>query len=164
MPLTREATASGTSSAEAQLSAAEAQYEQAKLDYQRASTADIAWARSNVNTAQANSDRAQADLNRMQPLVEKEEISRIQYDSYVAAARVAESELQAAKDKLAGATQEADTKKAAMLSRAGPCRAGSRRRQRSAGQSAAGERADGGCRFRRRPTLDRLAPRWKPPS
>lgn len=115
VPLIRETTASGTSNAQAQLSAAEAQYEQSRLDYQRASTTDIAWARSNVNTAQANYDRAQADLNRMQPLVEKQEISRIQYDSYVAAARVAESELQAAKDKLNGATQEADTKKAAML-------------------------------------------------
>ena len=52
----------------------------------------------------------------MKPLVEKTEISRIQYDSYVAAARVAESELQAAKDKLNGAMQDADTKKAAMLS------------------------------------------------
>ena len=38
----------------------------------------------------------------MQPLVDKAEISRLQFDSYVAAARVAESELKAAKDKLAG--------------------------------------------------------------
>jgi len=115
VPLTRDTTQSGTSSAEAQLTAVQAQYEQAKLDYTRASTTDIAWARSNVNTAQANYDRAEADLSRMKPLVEKAEISRLQYDSYVAAARVAESELQAAKDKLNGANQDADTKKAAML-------------------------------------------------
>jgi membrane fusion protein (multidrug efflux system) len=115
VPLTRETTASGISGAQAQVSAAEAQYEQAKLDYQRASTADVAWARANVNTAQANADRAQADLKRMQPLVDKQEISRLQFDSYVAAARVAESELQAAKDKLTAASQEADTKRAAML-------------------------------------------------
>lgn len=116
VPLTRETTLSSTSGAEAQLSGAEAQYEQAQLDYQRASTADIAVARANVNTAQANYDRAQADLNRMQPLVEKAEISRLQYDSYVAAARMAESELQAAKDKLTAATQDAETKKAAAVS------------------------------------------------
>ncbi len=116
VPLTRDTTLSGTSGAQAQLSAAEAQYEQAKLDYQRASTTDISWARANVNTAQANYDRAQSDLARMKPLVEKTEISRIQYDSYVAASRVAESELQAAKDKLNGAMQDADTKKAALLS------------------------------------------------
>ena len=116
VPLTRETTASGASGAEAQLSAEEAAFEQVRLDYQRASTTDIAWARSNVNTAQASNDRAQADLNRMKPLVDKAEISRLQYDSYVAAARVAESELQAAKDKLTGATQDADTKRAALLS------------------------------------------------
>ena len=115
VPLTRDTTQSGTSSAEAQLIAAQAQYDQAKLDFERASTSDISWARSNVNTAQANYDRAEADLSRMKPLVEKSEISRLQYDSYVAAARVAESELQAAKDKLNGATQDASTKKAAML-------------------------------------------------
>ena len=116
VPLTRETTRSGTSGAEAQLTGADAQYQQTKLDYERASTTDIAWARSNVNTAQANYDRAEADLARMKPLVEKTEISRIQYDSYVAAARVAESELQAAKDKLKGAMQDAETKKAALLS------------------------------------------------
>ncbi|HYL35614.1 MAG TPA: HlyD family secretion protein [Bryobacteraceae bacterium] len=116
VPLTRETTASGASGAEAQLSAEEAAFEQARLDYQRASTTDVAWARANVNTAQANNDRAQADLNRMKPLVDKAEISRLQYDSYVAAARVTESELQAAKDKLTGATQDADTKRAGMLS------------------------------------------------
>ena len=115
VPLTRDTTESSTSSAQAQLTAAQAQYDQAKLDYERASTSDISWARSNVNTAQANYDRAQADLSRMKPLVEKSEISRLQYDSYVATARVAESELQAAKDKLNGANQDASTKNAAML-------------------------------------------------
>jgi len=116
VPLTRGTTASGTSNAEAQLSGSQAQLEQARLDYQRASTNDIAFARSNVNTAQATSDRAKADLERMKPLVDKAEISKIQYDSYLAAARVADSELQAARDKLAAAGQDADTKKAAMLS------------------------------------------------
>jgi len=116
VPLIRDTTASGVSGADAQLAGAQAQYEQAKSDYQRASTNDIEWARSNVNTAQATYDRTQSDLARMKPLVDKAEISKLQYDSYVAADRVAASELQAAKDKLNGATQEADTKKAAMLS------------------------------------------------
>jgi len=115
VPLTRDTTASGASSAEAQLSGAEAQFDQSKLDYQRASTSDINLARSNVNTAQATFDRAKADLERMKPLVDKAEISKIQYDSYLAASRVAESELQAVRDKLAAAIQEAETKKAAML-------------------------------------------------
>jgi membrane fusion protein (multidrug efflux system) len=115
VPLIRETTQSSTSSAEAELGAVQADYEQSKADYEKASNSDVAYARSNVNTAQATYDRAQADLGRMQPLVDKAEISRLQYDSYLAAARVAESELKAAKDKLAGALQDAQTKKAAML-------------------------------------------------
>jgi membrane fusion protein (multidrug efflux system) len=115
VPLIRETTQSGTSSAEAELGAVQADYEQAQADYEKASNADVALERSNVRTAQATSDRAKADLDRMQPLVDKAEISRLQYDSYVAASRVAESELKAAQDKLAGALQNAQMKKAAML-------------------------------------------------
>lgn len=115
VPLTRETTQSGSSSAEAQLSAAQADFETAKAEYARASDSDVSFARANVDTAQATYDRAQADLNRMKPLMDKEEISRQQYDSYVAAARVAASELQAAKDKVTSATQDAETKKSAML-------------------------------------------------
>jgi len=116
VPLVKETTQSGTSSAEAQLSAAQADYEKAKVDYERAATADVSWARANVDTAQANADRAKADLQRMTPLVQKEEISKLQFDSYVAAARMADSELKAANDKVNAALQEAQTKKSAMLS------------------------------------------------
>jgi len=115
VPLIRETTLSGTESADAQLAAEQADYQRAKDDYTKAANSDVAWARSNVETAQATYDRAQADLNRMKPLADKAEISRLQLDSYVAAARVAESELKAAKDKLAGALQDAQTKKSAML-------------------------------------------------
>jgi membrane fusion protein (multidrug efflux system) len=115
VPLVRETTQSSTTSAQAELSAMQADYEKAKADFDKASNADVAWARSNVETAQATYDRAQADLGRMKPLADKAEISRLQYDSYVAAARVAESELKASKDKLAGALQEVQTQKASML-------------------------------------------------
>jgi len=115
VPLIRETTQSSTSSAEAELGAVQADYEQAKADYDKSANADVALARSNIVTAQATYDRAKADLDRMQPLVDKAEISRLQYDSYVAAARVAESELKASQDKLAGALQNAQMKKAAML-------------------------------------------------
>ena len=43
----------------------------------------------------------------MKPLVDKAEISHLQYDSYQAAARVAESELRAAQEKLSSAQQNA---------------------------------------------------------
>jgi membrane fusion protein (multidrug efflux system) len=115
VPLTRETTQSGSSSAEAQLIAAQADYEKAKGDYDRAANSDISWARANVDSAQATYERAQADLARMRPLMQKEEISRQQFDSYVATARVAESELKAAQDKLNSANQDALTKRAAML-------------------------------------------------
>jgi membrane fusion protein, multidrug efflux system len=116
VPLTRETTTSDVSSADAQLSAAQADYDRARVDFERASTADIAVARSNVQSAQATADRAAADLTRMKTLVDKEEISRLEYDSYVSAASVASSELQAAKDKVVAANQDAETKRAAMLS------------------------------------------------
>lgn len=116
VPLTRDTTASSVTAAEAQLSAARADFEQSKVDADRASTADIAVARANVETAQATADRAQSDLNRMKSLVDKEEISRLEYDSYVSAARVAAGQLQAAKDKLASVIKDAETKKAAVLS------------------------------------------------
>lgn len=116
VPLIRDTTGSSVTAAEAQLSAARADYDQAQVDYERASSADIAVARSNVDTAQATADRAQADLNRMKTLVDKEEISRLEYDSYIAAARVAAGQLQAAKDKLSSTMKDAETKKAAIAS------------------------------------------------
>jgi membrane fusion protein, multidrug efflux system len=116
VPLVRDTTGSSVTAAEAQLGAARADYDQAQVDYERASTADIAMARANVDAARATSDRAQADLDRMKTLVDKEEISRLEYDAYVSAARVAASQLQASQEKLAATTKDAETKKAAVLS------------------------------------------------
>lgn len=115
VPLTRNVTLSGTSEAQAQLSAAQAEVARAQAEFDRAATADIALAQANVQSAQAESDRAQADLNRMRPLVDKEEISRLQFDAYVAAAKVAESQLNAAREQLNAARQTAETKRAAVL-------------------------------------------------
>ena len=116
VPLTRDTTGSSVTAAEAQLAAARADYDQAQVEAERASTADIAVARANVETAQATADHAQSDLDRMKTLVDKEEISRLEYDSYASSTRVAVSQLQAAKDKLTAVTKDAETKKAALLS------------------------------------------------
>ena len=116
VPLTRETTGSSVAAAEAQLNAARADYDQAKVEADRAATADIAVARANVETAQATADHAQADLNRMKTLVDKEEISRQEYDSYASSTRVAMSQLQAAKDKLAAVSKDAETRKAGLVS------------------------------------------------
>jgi membrane fusion protein (multidrug efflux system) len=115
VPLTRETTQSYSSSADAQLASAEAEYDRAKISHEKDSTAELALAHANVDARQADNDRAQADLARMKPLVQKEEISQQQFDAYLAAARVAESELRAAKDRLTGAERAAEISKAAML-------------------------------------------------
>jgi membrane fusion protein (multidrug efflux system) len=114
VPWTNETTQSGESNATAQLADAEAELERARLAYQQASSADLAFAEANVRTKQASNDRAQADLARMKPLVEKAEISQLQFDAYTAAARVAEGELQASREKLSSAQQDASIRKAAL--------------------------------------------------
>jgi len=115
VPLTQETTQSYTSSADAQLANAQAEYDRSKSVYEKDSTAELAFARANVDARQADNERAQADLARMKPLVEKAEISQLQFDAYQAAARVAESTLAAAKDQLTAAERGAEISKDAML-------------------------------------------------
>jgi membrane fusion protein (multidrug efflux system) len=114
VPWVNETTESGNTAATAQMADTQAEFERARAAYEQSATSDLAYAQANVRSKQANSDRAQADLARMQPLVDKAEISKLQYDSYVAAARVAESDLQASQEKLASAQKDAAIRKAAM--------------------------------------------------
>jgi membrane fusion protein, multidrug efflux system len=116
VPWTQETTLSGTSDANAQLTSAQANYQRAQLTYQEASTTDLAFAQAQAVKAQADNDKAQADLERMKPLAAKAEISAQELDSYVAASKVARSELESAQQKLAGAGQSAGIAHAAMLS------------------------------------------------
>jgi membrane fusion protein, multidrug efflux system len=113
VPLTRETTVSGTSEALAALQAAEAESARAKVDLERAASVDLGAAQANV-TAAATHDKAQADLKRMKTLVAKDEISKRQYDPYVAAAEVAASRLQAAQQGLEAARQNIETRRAAL--------------------------------------------------
>ena len=114
VPWTTETTQTGVSSAEAQVATAEAELSRARVNAQQAANADLAYAQANVESAQANFDKAQADLARMKPLVTKAEISQQQYDAYVAASRVAEGQLAAAKQKLASARDTAQSNQAAV--------------------------------------------------
>ena len=114
VPWTSETTESGAAGASAQLADAAAELERARLSFEQASGSDLAYAEANVRVKQANHDRAQADLARMKPLADKAEISQLQYDSYVAAAGVADNELQASRQKLASAQKDAAIKKAAL--------------------------------------------------
>lgn len=107
VPLTAATTSSSVAAAEADL-------EHARLAYNQATTADLAYAQANVEKTQATADRARADLERMRPLAAKAEISALQFDSYVAAARVEDSELKANQEKLAQARENAEISRAAL--------------------------------------------------
>jgi len=115
VPLAEGSTASAVSAAESQVAAAQAEYERVKTDYERSSTSEVAFAQADVDAKAATKDRALADLARMQPLVAKDEISKLQYDSYRAAARVAESDLKAAQENLANAQKKAESSRASVL-------------------------------------------------
>jgi membrane fusion protein, multidrug efflux system len=115
VPLAEGSTASAVAAAESQLAAAVADYARAKADYDRASTSELAYAQADVDSKRATGDRALADLARMRPLVAKDEISKLQYDSYQAAARVAESDLKAAQENLVNAQKKAESSRASML-------------------------------------------------
>jgi membrane fusion protein (multidrug efflux system) len=111
VPLVNETTQSGASGASAQLADAMAELQSARLEYEQASSSDISYAEANVRAKQASNERAQADLARMKPLLDKAEISQQQYDSYVAAARVAESEWKAIEEKLSSVRKDAGIRK-----------------------------------------------------
>lgn len=114
VPLTADTTLSLNTAAAAQVADAEAEEQRARASYQQAASSDIAAAQAAVRARQADSDRAQADLARMQPLVDKAEISKLQYDGYVAAARVAQSNLDAAREKMGSVQQDASIRQAAV--------------------------------------------------
>jgi membrane fusion protein, multidrug efflux system len=114
VPWVNGTTETGTSVADAQLADAQTEVERARASYDQANTSDVAYAHANVASKQANNDRAQADLARMKPLVDKAEISQQQYDSYVAAAKMADSDLRAAQEKLTSAQKDAAIRKAVL--------------------------------------------------
>jgi len=114
VPWVDSTTQSSTGVADAQFADAQTEVERARVAYEQARTSDVAYAQANVASKQAANDRAQADLARMKPLVEKAEISQLQYDAYMAAAKVADSDLRAAQEKLASAQEDAAIRKAAL--------------------------------------------------
>src|SRR6266436_4768865 len=112
IPKTRENVASGTSSADAQLSGAEADMARAEATHDQARTADLAWARATVDKSRANAQLAQADLARYSPLLAKGEISKQQYDAAKANADATASALKADQEKLAQAERSVDITRA----------------------------------------------------
>jgi membrane fusion protein (multidrug efflux system) len=127
VPLITATTASGSSVAEAQLAAASAELDGARANYERAASSEVAFARADVEAKRATADRTLADRKRMEPLAAQDEISKQQFDGYIAAARVAESEYNAALQKLANAEKQAQSSKSsvdAAIARVAAARAG----------------------------------------
>jgi membrane fusion protein, multidrug efflux system len=115
VPRTRENTASGTSSADAQLSMAQADLARAQVTYDQARTSDLAWAEANVDKSKANAILAKADLARYKPLLDKGEISEQQYDASKANADATASALRADQEKLVQANRSVEITKAQLL-------------------------------------------------
>jgi membrane fusion protein (multidrug efflux system) len=112
VPRTAENVASGTSNADAQLLGAQADVARAQATYEQAQTADLAYAQANVNKSMANAALAQADLARYKPLMERDEISKQQYDAAKANADATASALKADQEKLAQAQRNVEVTKA----------------------------------------------------
>jgi membrane fusion protein (multidrug efflux system) len=120
VPLTSRTTNSSILAAEASLAAAQAELTQARKMAEKAHGADMSFAAANVADRKANYERAHSDFARMQALVDKREISRLQFDGYVATERMAKSQLDAAEQTLAAqydAAQIADSAVDRALSR-----------------------------------------------
>jgi membrane fusion protein, multidrug efflux system len=112
VPRTSEDTASGTSSAQAQLAGAQADLMRAQATYEQAQTADLAYAQANIEKSRANALLAQADLARYLPLMQKGEISKQQYDAAKANADATASALNADEQKLVQAQRNVEVSRA----------------------------------------------------
>ena len=112
VPRTRENTQSGTSSADAQLLQTQADAMRAQVAFDQARTADLAWAQANIDKSRANAQLAQADLARFKPLMEKDEISKQQYDAAKANADATASALKADEERFTQAQRSVDISKA----------------------------------------------------
>jgi membrane fusion protein (multidrug efflux system) len=108
VPRTSEDTASGTSSAQAQLAGAQADLMRAQATYEQSQTADLAYAQANIEKSRANAQLAKADLARYLPLMEKGEISKQQYDAAKANADATASALNADEQKLVQAQRNVE--------------------------------------------------------
>jgi len=108
VPRTSETVASTVSSSDAQLAGAEADLMRAQAAYDQAQTADLAVAQANIERSRANALLAKADLARFTPLVEKDEISKQQYDAAKANADATASALVADEQRLAQAKRNID--------------------------------------------------------
>lgn len=112
IPLTSNTTDSSILAAEANLSAAQAQLLEARKTAEKSHHADLSVASAELADRKANYERAQADLRRMQNLIDKKEISSLQFDRYQQAERSAQGQLDAAQQTVAAQQDMADIRDA----------------------------------------------------
>jgi membrane fusion protein, multidrug efflux system len=103
--LTRETTVNGTSSATAQKESDAADFSSSQAQLEQSATANLKLAEANVAAKKATNERAQSDKERYTPLLGTGDVSKFQYDSVDATARVSQSDLDAAQQQLAAAQQ-----------------------------------------------------------
>jgi len=103
--MTRETTTHSTSGAVAQKESDSADYASSQAQLEQSATANLQVAEANVAAKRASNERAQADLARYTPLLGTDDVSKYQFDSVEAAARVAKSDLAAAEQQLSAAQQ-----------------------------------------------------------
>ena len=110
--LTRETTTNGTNGASAQKQSDAADYAMSQAQLEQSATANLQVAEANVAAKGATNERAQSDLKRYTPLLATNDVSKFQFDAVNAAARVANSELEAAEQQLTAAQQAVEIARA----------------------------------------------------
>jgi membrane fusion protein, multidrug efflux system len=110
--LTRETTTNSTHGASAQKDSDAAEYVSSQAQLEQSATANRQVAEANVAAKSATNERAQSDLARYTPLLATNDVSKYQYDSVEASARVAKSELAAAEQQRTAAQQAVDIARA----------------------------------------------------
>jgi membrane fusion protein, multidrug efflux system len=113
VPFTVGTTTSATQAAEAQVTADTADLDGATTTYDRLSTSELKFAEANVAARKAEMEKAELDVKRTESLAQQSEISRQQYDAYVAAAQVTRNDWLAAQQRLEAIKQEAAAAKSA---------------------------------------------------
>lgn len=103
--LTRDTTLNGTSGATAQTKSDAADFAGSQVQLEQSATANLKLAEADVAAKKATNERAQSDKGRYTPLLGTGDVSKFQYDSVDATARVARSDLDAAAQQLAAAQQ-----------------------------------------------------------
>jgi len=113
VPFTIGTTTSATAAADAQVTGATAELDRATTTYNRVATSELKFAEANVAARKAEMEKADMDMQRTKSLAQQSEISRQQYDAYVATAQVTKNDWLAAQQRLEAVRQDASAAKAA---------------------------------------------------